>query len=126
MHFVRLKARTKHGEKNVFLIVDLRECVCLCVERRVALCALLCVRVRFLPTFCPEFTAVSLEVKKEADGAASKEIARRLEIHLWALAWDSYALAATMLDQVWLGARVHRRVWASVQLCCVRCLLRQL
>ena len=65
--------------------------------------ASLCSRVRFLPAFCPEHCPVSLEqefLPVAADTKEKKANERRLEPTIWALAWDSYALAAAALGQV--------------------------
>ena len=50
---------------------------------------------RFLPAICPEARHVALE-----GGTESKEKNRRLEFHLWLIAWKGYALAAAVMDQV--------------------------
>ena len=54
---------------------------------------------RFLATFCPEFRKVSLESGPQ-DREDKKVPGRRLEIHLWTMAFDRWALAAAALDQV--------------------------
>ena len=62
---------------------------------------------RFLPTFCPEFKDVPLDLTSEQQEAGkSKGANRRLEPVMWMLAWDGYALAAAVLNQVLLAWQV--------------------
>ena len=73
----KLKSRTKHGEKNVFVSVELD---------------------KFLPCYCPEARAVPLTVDGAGEGKDRKNL-RRLEFALWGMAWEGYALAAAALEQ---------------------------
>ena len=62
---------------------------------------------RFLPPYCPEHCAVTLEheflsASLSADRSEKKTNERRLEPMLWHLAWDGYALVAAALGQVCL------------------------
>ena len=59
---------------------------------------------RFLPTYCPEFRKVILDdssgkLALREDTRERKEVERRLELPVWLMAWDTYAIGAAVLEQ---------------------------
>ena len=96
----KMKARAKLGETNVYIVADLKKCVRIvfCMRRLQRLRIHVC---RFLLPYCPELVTVNLEQdSEERDKAQQKALDRRLELPLWAIAWDAYSLAAAALEQV--------------------------
>ena len=91
----KLNEYTKRHEPVPFLMADLK---------------------KFLPPFCPEHVAVTLEASVDSGGAARpKELARKLEFPSWLVAWDRYSLAATILDQMTFSQTVlHKHVVTEV------------
>lgn len=69
--------------------------------------------MRFLPRHCPQFiaTASIIEKKEDLNPQIQKALRHRLDAHLWCLAWDSYAMAGTILDQFpFKSAMAHKSV----------------
>ena len=94
----RLKSRSKHGEKNVFLAVDLH---------------------KFLPNFCPDFAPVTCQSAEPAESRASKAFQRKLELPAWLMAWEGYSLAASVLGQVDI---LHELCLMSISVCVGMCI----
>ena len=68
-------------------------------------------RVRFLPRHCPEFvaTAAVVETKEDLDPKIQRALNKRLDAHLWVLAWDAYAIAGTILGQFSFSAAMKHK-----------------
>ncbi len=70
---------------------------------------------RFLPPFCTQYVPVSLEIKEEPEGPVKKELTRRLEPALWQLAWDRFALAQAMTEQMpFAKTLLHKQVCMEI------------
>ncbi len=74
--------------------------------------------LRFLDPRCPEFVAVSTDgadTKAGVDAKASKLLARRVEVHLWPMAWRGYTLCGVALDQFpFPSAVLHEQIVMQV------------
>jgi hypothetical protein len=100
----KIKARERLGEAKPFIFAELRKCVLPYRFNRWSIVSVCC--PRFVPSFCPEFIAVSLDV----DANEKKVYGKRLEPTVWLLAWDAYALAAVATGQV--GTALSRFMFA--------------
>ena len=65
--------------------------------------------LRFLPAFCPEYIRVAPEAEREPRRGEGNS--RRLDLPMWLLAWDSYALAGAALDQVGRSLLMFFSLW---------------
>ncbi len=55
---------------------------------------------RFLPNFCDDFSRVAIDEDGHEVRQKNQGPPKRLDFAVWLLAWDGYALAAAMLEQM--------------------------
>ena len=65
---------------------------------------------RFLPSSCPEHCAVVLDEDGAIrDNGSKREVARRLDLSAWLLAWDGYAMACEVTKQLPFKAAMQHK-----------------
>ena len=104
-----------------FVFVELRKCAVFgAFAQLVALCAWV-VHVRWLPTHCSDHEVVALneEDYPVADKARKQFNRRFLDMSVWMMAWDRYALGATILGQMaFVDTQNHKAVVEEVPCLC--------
>ena len=111
----------KQGVPVHFVFVELRKCaVFVAFAQLVALCAWV-VHVRWLPTHCSDHEVVALNEEDfpDADKARKQFNRRFLDMSVWMMAWDRYALGATILGQMaFVDTQNHKAVVEEVPCLC--------
>ena len=77
--------------------------------------------IRWLPTHCSDHEVVALneEDYPDADKARKQFNRRFLDMSVWMMAWDRYALGATILGQMaFVDTQNHKAVVEEVQCLC--------
>ena len=109
----KLKQKERAGAKHAVVFAELKKYV-LALRGGVCSRKRMCV-LRFLDPRCPEFVAVSADGVDAKDAKAAKKLARRVEVHLWPMAWRGYTLCGVALDQFpFSSAVLHEQIVMQV------------
>ena len=116
----KLEKLKKQGIPSHFVAVELRKWV-LCLTR-VWLFVGICAYVRWLPIHCAEHEVIALDTNEfpDIDKAKGRQFNKRfLDLSVWLMAWDRYAIGATLLKQLaFEDAQHHKAVVVEVCLAC--------
>ena len=116
----KLEKLKKQGIPSHFVAVELRKWV-LCLTR-VWLFVVILRNVRWLPIHCAEHEVIALDTNEfpDIDKAKGRQFNKRfLDLSVWLMAWDRYAIGATLLKQLaFEDAQHHKAVVVEVCLAC--------